>query len=189
MRLRSLHLIYALVDPRTSATRYVGQTNNLPARRKVHFANQSFRGNTELACWIEELWRERRRPEMRALEEGISHDLIDRREKEWIRELLASGALLLNRCDGGSRAITKALHVPRAEWLEATREAGRVARSARELQERVSRMCGLSSPAAARLSRASDELARARQELERVLGRHFPEWADEVSEALYGAED
>ena len=84
--------IYALVDPRTEAVRYVGRSDNLELRYKRHclYPSPSRKGQ-----WVKELRVEGLRPQLRVLEE-VAREVAEAREVHWITVFLQEGANLTN---------------------------------------------------------------------------------------------
>lgn len=86
--------IYLLLDPITREVRYVGRTNNKPARRMAghqHAARKG--GRTPVQQWLRALQAKKLEPEVIVLEEvrdGV------KAEKFWARELLKGRHPLLN---------------------------------------------------------------------------------------------
>lgn len=86
--------IYALVDPRDGAVKYVGQTiYKLQKRLTEHCVSPRTRQQRE---WIEDLAALGLRPSIRLLEEVPTADL-NRYENYWMAEMAYQGAYLLNR--------------------------------------------------------------------------------------------
>lgn len=85
--------IYALIDPRNSETRWVGQTNNPARRLGLHLATPD--KNQAKWSWITELKGQGQKPTMQILEE-VEDNAANTRERWWIRELGQQGANLLN---------------------------------------------------------------------------------------------
>lgn len=84
--------VYALVDPRNSKIRYVGQTVNLTTRLRNHIYSPHVR----VSGWIRELRDNDVRPIMVTLEETDSLRCFAI-ELKWIRLLLEADAPLLNK--------------------------------------------------------------------------------------------
>lgn len=89
--------IYALIDPRTNAIRYVGKANNPQARFRVHV---SPRGKTYAQCWIRQLYKGGMRPKLIILEE-IPQIFWRQREAWWIDFHKRRGCRLTNLIPGG----------------------------------------------------------------------------------------
>lgn len=98
-----IYSIYALVDPETQATRYVGCTKNPHTRLHVHCASARSRrgGNVGLEIWINNLGDKGKRPIFVILDTA---DIDNRLEKErlWIERMLHEGQPILNRYLSGS---------------------------------------------------------------------------------------
>ncbi len=91
-----MHTIYALVDPRDSAIRYVGRSVSLLERIGQHFLNRG--SNSDLAAWMKELGGLGLIPRVEKLEENIPTVAeAKRKERVWIRRMQREGAHLLNR--------------------------------------------------------------------------------------------
>jgi DNA-binding XRE family transcriptional regulator len=90
--------IYALIDPRDNAIRYVGVTKNVYARLDHHVKDTSRMDNKSM--WLIELEQQGLTPELEILETINACEDVDvvafEREKYWIRKLSKSGAPLLN---------------------------------------------------------------------------------------------
>jgi GIY-YIG catalytic domain len=90
--------IYALIDPRDEAVRYVGVTRDVYFRLSRHVKDASKMDRK--GVWISELEQLGLSPELEILEtiEGDADidDVALEREKYWIYEFLKSGAPLLN---------------------------------------------------------------------------------------------
>lgn len=86
-------IIYALIDPRTDAVRYVGQTIcSLEKRRREHMNAPS---NPDVRAWVDGLRVAQLEPQIRKIEH-VCGDQLHIRETYWITEMQARGADLLN---------------------------------------------------------------------------------------------
>ncbi len=87
--------IYALVDPRTSAVRYVGITTN-PALR---LASHRFRpASDQMRQWVRELSKEKLRPSLQVLATTYSREESARLENQFIDAYeIHQGGRLLNQ--------------------------------------------------------------------------------------------
>lgn len=88
--------IYALIDPVSKETRYIGQSSDVKNRYRQHL--KDFYGDTPKERWIMKLNNLGLSPEMILIEE--TQDL-DVREEYWIRNIREEGNNLLNIADGG----------------------------------------------------------------------------------------
>jgi len=106
-------VIYALVDPRTNAVRYVGKADNLTTRAIAHVND---RANTRKARWIQSLVTAGLRPRVVTLQtvEDVAWQAAERR---WIALLRKAGCDLTNHTDGG-----EGLCNPSAETREKLRQ-------------------------------------------------------------------
>ena len=94
--------VYALVDPRTDAIRYVGKSHQRDkSRLREHIKSPT---NAYTEEWIGELLAAGRTPIMRILEDCDTNTVFER-EAFWIRHLLERGCKLLNVQSGGSEMI------------------------------------------------------------------------------------
>ncbi|WP_333742716.1 hypothetical protein [Streptomyces ardesiacus] len=83
--------IYALIDPRSGAVRYIGQTTKpIAARLAGHLAAPA----PLVRVWIQELAVEGRLPEIVAIREGVPAAELDQAEKEEIADHSSRGDLL-----------------------------------------------------------------------------------------------
>jgi hypothetical protein len=102
-RLRNLpHLlapwiIYALVDPRNDAVRYVGRAYEPQIRLREHI-NSEYAANPAKYRWIRELKKSGLLPRLEVLE-GVYGSLqdADLRERYWIQYFVSTGAELTNK--------------------------------------------------------------------------------------------
>ena len=92
--------IYALIDPRDGAIRYVGWTIDLKRRLRDHTKPSAITKRNYRANWIRSLREISMMPTMLMLQEG-SGDGWQQAERRWISELRARGAQLTNTTDGG----------------------------------------------------------------------------------------
>ena len=92
-------LIYALVDPRTGRTRYVGKTTQrLEERISQHC---SCKAHLPVAHWAMKLVSLGLKPIVVILQSGIEGDAWEAAERLWIRYMWSLGAELLNLSEGG----------------------------------------------------------------------------------------
>jgi hypothetical protein len=112
--------IYCLLDPRTSAVRYVGVSKN-PAKRLRDHLKHAHLAKTYKDNWLCQLAREGLKPVQTIVASGSGDDW-DIAEREWIARLRAEGCKLTNACAGGrgvldpspeSRAKNSAFHTGR----------------------------------------------------------------------------
>lgn len=89
--------IYALIDPRTGAIRYVGKANDSAKRLKKHIQDSRTR-NTPVYCWMRKLAGMGLVPSVRVLE--VTDDWQEA-ERRLIDVLRARGERLLNVAEGG----------------------------------------------------------------------------------------
>lgn len=86
--------VYALVDPRTKAIHYIGQTIQTTLKRyREHWV--SYAPNSRVSDWFKELRSLNLEPEMRILEEAASCDLKTR-ERYWIGWAIEQGEPIKN---------------------------------------------------------------------------------------------
>lgn len=98
------YTIYALVDPRTFVTRYIGMTNNVYRRYFQHVNQQD--GNHVKDAWIDELKQAQAVLIMQTLEQV--EDLATAREREtyWIQHYLHLNAPLTNALSTPKGSVT-----------------------------------------------------------------------------------
>jgi hypothetical protein len=87
-------IVYALVDPRDNAVRYVGRTY-LPAKR-LSSHRQNVNETRAKTAWVEELQTLGLEPQMRTLEVVSESEFVLERELRWIYHYLGAGARLTN---------------------------------------------------------------------------------------------
>jgi len=90
--------IYCLKDPTTDAVRYVGKTNDLPARLRSHrWERRNLKLQNRKVRWLRTLTQE---PLVEVLEVVDMNSWADR-ERYWIKRFRDEGADLTNFADGG----------------------------------------------------------------------------------------
>lgn len=97
-----LTTIYGLVDPRTSALRYIGKTV-VPKDRVRQHIKESRRGVTRRERWVASLTKIGLRPEIVVIEE-VGKEWADA-EKFWIAYYRTIGADLVNATPGGEGVV------------------------------------------------------------------------------------
>lgn len=85
--------IYALVDPRDNAIRYVGKTVDIKNRLAQHMSDGS--GSKEKREWVESLRSISLFPEVRILA-VVNSDNCFTEEKSWIKKMIDDGCDLVN---------------------------------------------------------------------------------------------
>lgn len=103
--------IYALVDPRDNAIRYIGKTVNPVNRLGTHICFARKGEHTYRAHWILGLLNNDLRPTLTILESGLTVENVDDRERFWIAKGKDENWPLTNMTDGGDG------------WMEAGSEA------------------------------------------------------------------
>jgi len=92
------YVIYALIDPRDEAVRYVGISDNMPVRFMHHLREAGSR--TAKGTWLAELHRYGLQPTIRILEEiqveKTQRYIAEERETYWIHTFEQSGTFLTN---------------------------------------------------------------------------------------------
>lgn len=127
--------IYAIVDPRDSSVRYIGQTTIQPAERLRQHCAAKKTENLEKWEWIHELRQVGLKPEIKVLEEQIPiHDLY-LRERHWVLVHVSRGTTLVNMATG---AIMKRDLV----GIENLSETLRILRQMVEMESAVSSQIG-----------------------------------------------
>lgn len=128
-------IIYALLDPRDGAVRYVGKTHRTAQRRlRRHLAPCYLAEPTHKARWLRVLVRLGLEPSIVVLETCDDPDALCIRERFWIAHYRAAGARLTNTTAGGDGR--GAQHTPearakiRAALLGKPKSAGHRRRSA-----------------------------------------------------------
>lgn len=100
MEATSATFIYALLDPRNAAVRYVGKTrNSLSIRLHAHCSNCR-RETNHKANWLRQLFALNLTPQIVLLEETTTANWQGR-ERFWITHFKDDGADLTNSTDGG----------------------------------------------------------------------------------------
>ena len=88
------YFVYALIDPRDNAIKYIGITNNLAVRFRQHLQGEY--SNPEKNDWIRELKVINLQPAINSLETVDSEEQARQQEKYWIQFYLDAGQPLLN---------------------------------------------------------------------------------------------
>ena len=88
--------IYALIDPNTLETRYVGKSDHPKSRLSHHITDAKTRTNCHRLAWINSLWKLNQKPILKILEE-VSIEIWGERENYWIGQF----GNLTNMIDGG----------------------------------------------------------------------------------------
>jgi hypothetical protein len=98
------YLIYALVDPETGITRYIGLTRWPEQREEQHLKDD--RSNKAKQGWIDDLASRGRQPYMRRLEVVKGGLEAAEREMMWIQVMLEAGMDLVNVVTESARVST-----------------------------------------------------------------------------------
>lgn len=93
--------IYALCDPITSVVRYIGKTRYTTERRLTYHMSASTRSRVPSANWMRGLREIGLKPVVIEIEKVDVDADWQARERFWIAEFRARGAMLLNLTDGG----------------------------------------------------------------------------------------
>lgn len=125
--------IYAPVDPRTDAVRYVGKARNLRLRIAAHLTPFGLSRKTRKTSWLKSILRIGLRPSYRVLE-IVDEALWAETERKHIANQLAMGARLTNSTDGGDGSLG---HTPSSETLE---KMARAHRGRKHRPESIARM-------------------------------------------------
>jgi hypothetical protein len=118
--------IYALIDPRDDAVRYVGRTDFPKQRFACHRSSMrggNDRGSQVRAAWVRGLRRRGLFPEIRVLERCRARDAA-RREAHWIDAF--SGPRLLNR--KGLTRLARSYLPPKERRARAARRRAEIER-------------------------------------------------------------
>jgi hypothetical protein len=110
-------VIYALLDPRTEAIRYVGKANDVNKRLTSHIRD-SKRRNTPVCCWIRKLVANGLKPKTKVLE-TVDYSQWQVREKHWIAKMRQVHNLL-NLASGGDQPV-----VSKSKQTSAGKEAAK----------------------------------------------------------------
>lgn len=95
-----MRYIYALIDPKTEAVKYVGQTDNIKRRFNDHISSslnpKSDSYETYKARWIRKLSSENLKPIIEILEECDDYNQSNQREKYYVNKFTVEGYNLTN---------------------------------------------------------------------------------------------
>jgi hypothetical protein len=97
-------LIYALVDPRDGAWRYIGKSERGLKRPADHLRPSYLKAKTRKNAWLKSLLAMRLRPRVEVLENLSSCVGLSDAECDWIAEARRVGVNLTNGTDGGDGA-------------------------------------------------------------------------------------
>lgn len=98
--------VYALLDPRDDAVRYIGATMNLKGRLEQHLVqNNWWLHDLEYCLWRAELWEQGLVPLVDVLFWCENGENVFKREKEWIEKGLRLGWRLLNKSPSSWRLM------------------------------------------------------------------------------------
>jgi predicted GIY-YIG superfamily endonuclease len=114
------YTVYALIDPRDQAIRYVGISYDVYQRMRQHSRCEG--NNAAKNAWIQELQREQLMFIMRALEKVETLEAALEREQAWIKHLLRQGVKLTNIAGRGERTIEGKLVLAETEASKITTE-------------------------------------------------------------------
>jgi len=99
-------LIYGLVDPRSGALFYIGKSTQGLKRARSHcYPGYLKRDRTRTGTRIKGLLARGLRPSIEVVELHDTSDPLADAERFWIANIRATGAELLNHCDGGEGAV------------------------------------------------------------------------------------
>jgi predicted GIY-YIG superfamily endonuclease len=117
------YVIYALLDPRTDAVRYIGLTMDAKGREYDHKTKS---GAGHYGAWKRSLLKLGLTPEMIILEENLTREEAGERERFWIAYGKEYGWQLVNLTDGGDIGCPGYKHTPeaRARIAKAKRGSG-----------------------------------------------------------------
>lgn len=94
--------IYALIDPRDHAVRYIGKTTIAPSKRlSAHVCRTNLTPRRHSSRWLAGLVSLGLKPSLKVIEVVAPHDDWRARERFWISEYRRRGAPLTNLADGG----------------------------------------------------------------------------------------
>ena len=127
--------VYALLDPVSGATHYIGITSDVSRRLREHLnESNAFGRNAKKRKWIAELRRRQMLPVCEVLESGVGMDNGDLAERRWISTAHSSGQPLFNITRGGNRGLARFARLPRRERMIQT-----MVRMTRDQHRKVSR--------------------------------------------------
>ncbi|HWY10571.1 MAG TPA: GIY-YIG nuclease family protein, partial [Bacteroidia bacterium] len=90
----NMNIVYALYCPEKKTPKYVGKTTTGLGRPVSHIKNVSH--NMDVINWVRELELKRLTPMIVILENDIKKELLDDREKFWIKYFIDKGFHLFN---------------------------------------------------------------------------------------------
>jgi hypothetical protein len=169
--------VYALVDPRTEETVYVGQSRDVGRRLDQHLNPMIDDGNWKKQEWIVELLNLGLVPSMRLLLRSDDPDAKDREEIRAIHEFRERGECRCNQASGGRGApISHVAASDRAEW----KELGRQLREIKMLLGRSARLAGKLSGASGHdlILKSVYRLEKTAAQLDEKLTAKYPSWDD-----------
>lgn len=114
-------IIYALLDPRTEATRYIGRTYEPGERRNTH--NRGRTANRAKNEWVLELRKMGHEPIMQELEIVAPEEFVLERELRWIYTHIHSGSDLLNAETRNPDIVQAVLNSPCQDFFTEPRES------------------------------------------------------------------
>jgi hypothetical protein len=86
--------IYALADPDSGEIRYIGQSKNVWKRYASHL--MMLQGSAAKHIWFQELQQRWKMPVLKILEDGLSPEEANERERQWIAYYALEGSRMVN---------------------------------------------------------------------------------------------
>lgn len=114
-------LIYALLDPRTEAARYIGRTYKPGERRNSH--NKGRTDNKAKDEWVRDLRQLGYEPIMQELEIVAPEEFVLERELRWIYTHIRNGSMLFNAEAHDPSTLFAVLHSPIQDLFAEPRES------------------------------------------------------------------